>query len=502
MVTTRSRAQAPSPSARTFVDKVDPFAAAKTASKNAKQRKARARKSGTSIASPSAASPRNIPGSLSELPKLEDAPPEGVEELLVRKIQQCCVIFDFNDPLADVREKAIKKGHLLEILQHCSRSNQTLSDSVTSELLKMLSANMFRVLPPSDNPDFDPEEDDPNFESAWPHLEIVYQIFVKLLESPNFSVNTAKQHIKAQFITKLLELFDSEDPRERDYLKTILHRIYGKFLNLRATIRKQIMNLFVDFIYETQKFNGVSELLEILGSIVNGFALPLKKEHTLFLQRVLIPLHKTKSLPIYHSHLTYCIILFVEKDGSLAPQIIKGILRFWPKTCSPKEVLFLSELDELIDAMPEKEFQALAPLMFKQIAKSIESPQFQVAERALMLWNNESTSRRISDYSSVILPIVFTSLQEVFTNHWNQTIVALVFNVLKFFRDINEPLFEKLLTERNKHMAASSSGTTPLVSSNWNSQTKGTSVPGNPSNPRPVPRHRHLAPDEAVAHDR
>lgn len=26
---------------------------------------------------------------------------------------------------------------------------------------------------------------------------------------------------------RLMDLFDSEDPRERDYLKTILHRIYG-----------------------------------------------------------------------------------------------------------------------------------------------------------------------------------------------------------------------------------------------------------------------------------
>lgn len=44
---------------------------------------------------------------------------------------------------------------------------------------------------------------------------------------------------------QLLELFDSEDPRERDFLKTILHRIYGKFLGLRAFIRKQINNNFL-----------------------------------------------------------------------------------------------------------------------------------------------------------------------------------------------------------------------------------------------------------------
>lgn len=71
------------------------------------------------------------------------------------------------------------------------------------------------------------------------------------------------------FLTlQLLELFDSEDPRERDFLKTVLHRIYGKFLGLRAFIRKQINNIFLRFIYETEHFNGVGELLEILGRYV------------------------------------------------------------------------------------------------------------------------------------------------------------------------------------------------------------------------------------------
>lgn len=82
---------------------------------------------------------------------------------------------------------------------------------------------------------------------------------------------------------KLLDLFDSEDMRERDFLKTILHRIYGKFLGLRAFIRKQINNIFLRFylfienekeklliffsryIYEFERFNGIAELLEILG---------------------------------------------------------------------------------------------------------------------------------------------------------------------------------------------------------------------------------------------
>ncbi len=72
---------------------------------------------------------------------------------------------------------------------------------------------------------------------------------------------------------QFVDLFDSEDPRERDYLKTILHRIYGKFMPHRPYIRKMaINNIFYRFIYETERHNGIAELLEILGSIINGCA--------------------------------------------------------------------------------------------------------------------------------------------------------------------------------------------------------------------------------------
>jgi serine/threonine-protein phosphatase 2A regulatory subunit B' len=32
--------------------------------------------------------------------------------------------------------------------------------------------NIFRTLHPNDNPNFDPEEDEPNLESAWPHMQV------------------------------------------------------------------------------------------------------------------------------------------------------------------------------------------------------------------------------------------------------------------------------------------------------------------------------------------
>jgi hypothetical protein len=83
--------------------------------------------------------------------------------------------------------------------------------------------------------------------------------------------------------------------------------MYGKFMSYRSSIRKVISQVFFRFIYETGRHNGIAELLEILGSIINGFAIPLKKEHIQFLENALIPLHKPRGVAIYHPQLSYCI---------------------------------------------------------------------------------------------------------------------------------------------------------------------------------------------------
>ncbi|XP_022789470.1 serine/threonine-protein phosphatase 2A 56 kDa regulatory subunit alpha isoform-like [Stylophora pistillata] len=270
------------------------------------------------------------------LSPLKDASPAEQQELFIKKLQQCCVVFDFMDPVSDLKGKEIKRACLNELVDYIASGRGVLTEPVYPKIIEMVDANIFRTLPPSDNPDFDPEEDDPTLEASWPHLQIVYEFFLRFLESAEFQPTIAKKHIDQKFVLQLLELFDSEDPRERDFLKTVLHRIYGKFLGLRAYIRRHINHIFLKFVYETEHFNGVGELLEILGSIINGFALPLKSEHKMFLNRVLIPLHKVKCLGLYHAQLAYCVVQFLEKDATLTENVVLGLLKYWPKTSSQK----------------------------------------------------------------------------------------------------------------------------------------------------------------------
>ncbi|KAI9672581.1 MAG: Serine/threonine-protein phosphatase 2A 56 kDa regulatory subunit delta isoform [Alyxoria varia] len=382
---------------------------------------------------------------LEKLPGFHEVPPNRRQELFMQKIEQCNVIFDFNDAGADPKSKEIKRLALHELLDYVANNRQVITEPMYPKAVEMFSKNLFRPIPPPMNPQgdaFDPEEDEPVLEVAWPHIQVVYEFFLRFIESPDFNTNIAKQYIDHGFVLQLLDLFDSEDPRERDFLKTTLHRIYGKFLNLRSYIRRSINNVFFQFIYETERFNGIAELLEILGSIINGFALPLKEEHKLFLTRVLIPLHKVKSLSMYHPQLAYCIVQFLEKDANLTEEVVNGLLKYWPKVNSTKEVMFLNEVEDIFEVMDPAEFAKVQSRLFSQLAKSVASPHFQVAERALYFWNNEYFCNLVTDNVDVILPIMFQPLYENSKGHWNRTIHGMVYNAMKLFMEVNPTLFD------------------------------------------------------------
>ncbi|KXN85449.1 Serine/threonine-protein phosphatase 2A 56 kDa regulatory subunit gamma isoform [Leucoagaricus sp. SymC.cos] len=379
-----------------------------------------------------------------------ETPPNERPQLFIKKLHQCRVLFDFNDASAELKGKQIKAQTLHEMLEYITTQRGVITENIYPEVVNMFAINLFRSIPPPVNPTgdaFDPEEDEPVLELAWPHLQIVYEFFLRLVESPDFNTNLAKRYIDQSFVLNLLELFDSEDPRERDFLKTTLHRIYGKFLNLRAFIRRSINNVFFHFVYETERHNGIAELLEILGSIINGFALPLKEEHKTFLTRVLIPLHKVKSLSLYHPQLAYCVVQFLEKDPSLAEDVMLGLLKYWPKVNSPKEVMFLNEVEEVLDVTDPSEFQKIQVALFTQLARCINSQHFQVAERALLYWNNDYVVNLMSDNLPVILPIVFPALYNNSKTHWNRTIHGMVYNALKLFMEINPDLFDEAMQQ-------------------------------------------------------
>ena len=311
----------------------------------------------------------------------KDVPISEKLNLFVRKLNLCCTVFDFDDPSRNSTEKDVKRQTLVELVDFVASGPPRFTEPVIAAMCKLCATNLFRVFPPnyrSSSLGGENDDDEPTFDPAWPHLQLVYDLLLKFVTSSCLDAKVAKKYIDHSFILRLLDLFDTEDPREREWLKTVLHRIYGKFMVHRPFIRKSISNVFYRFMFEAERNNGIAEMLEIFGSVISGFALPLKEEHKIFLFRALIPLHKPKSVGVYFQQLSYCVTQFIEKEPKLASSVIKGLLRFWPITNSQKEVLFLGELEEILEAINMVEFQKIMVPLFWRIGCCINSFHFQV----------------------------------------------------------------------------------------------------------------------------
>ncbi|KAI3695452.1 hypothetical protein L1987_78449 [Smallanthus sonchifolius] len=414
----------------------------------------------------------SIPVSYEALPSFRVVSSSEKHNLFIKKLNMCCVVFDFNDASKNIQEKEVKKQTLLELVDYVSSVTSKFNEVTIQEITKMVAANLFRAQPNLNHenklPDLcDQEDDEFSMDPSWPHLQIVYEFLLRFVASPETNAKIAKRYVNHSFVLKLLDLFDSEDQREREYLKTILHRIYGKFMVHRPFIRKAINNIFYRFIFETEKHNGIAQLLEVLGSIINGFALPLKDEHKIFLVHVLIPLHKPRILSMYHQQLVYCVCQFVEKDCKLADMVIQGLLKYWPVTNSSKEVMFLGELEEILEVTQAVEFEKFMGPLFLRIGQCLNSSHFQVAERALFLWNNEHIRNLTTQNRKVILPVIFPALEKNTRGHWNQAVQSLTLNVRKIFSDADQVTFQDCLVKYQEDETKEKEGITKRQST-WN----------------------------------
>jgi serine/threonine-protein phosphatase 2A regulatory subunit B' len=330
----------------------------------------------------SAVFPSSVVAGIEPFVSFKDVPNSEKQSLFVSKLSLCRVVFDFSDPNKNSMEKDVKRQALLDVIEYVESTNSRFSEAVVAACARMCAINLFRAFPPKcrsgSSGGGEGDEDEPMFDPAWCHLQLVYELLLKFIGSSSLDAKVGKKHFDNSFILKLLNLFESEDPRERDCLKTILHRIYGKFMVHRPFIRKAVTNIFYQFVFETDRHNGIAELLEVFGSVVSGFALPLKEDHKMFLWRVLIPLHKPKSVGLYLQQLTYCVTQFLEKDPKLASSVILGLLKYWSLTNCQKEVMFLSEIEEILESTSLLEFQKCMVPLFRRIAQCITSSHFQV----------------------------------------------------------------------------------------------------------------------------
>lgn len=359
-------------------------------------------------------------------------------KLFKKKLRQASVTFDFRQPVQLI-EKQVKIHNLIDIGEYVGLKGSLQLD-VLDPLMRMVEKNLFRPLYPSAMPidiEYDPEEDDPTLDPNWPHLELVYEILAKVLVSPDLNPNVARGFASKSFLRRMFDLLDSEDPRERVNIKICLHAIYSRWSKARPEFRREVVRFFQQVALAGELHLGVSEVLDILGSIINGFVSPLKDEHREFLMTAFMPLHRVRYLRAFHANLVICIVQFVTKDAALAEPVIKGILSRWNSTDNHNGALLVTELESILELINPTIFRSIAKPLMRRLSICLSSGNLSLIEKTLTLLANKSV-RALMEYRghmAVIVPIICRPLVNIASSHWHKGANANASYILKYFAD-------------------------------------------------------------------
>lgn len=303
-------------------------------------------------------------------------------------------------------------------------------------------------------------------------------LLASVLASDQLKAKEASKYIDEDFIRMILRVFQyhcsnvtrsSALIKKKNQWKQILHDTYAQFFCHREFIYRTSMQFFVHISTGTKvasgphhfgvvpvtavnvqnpepkflaSFHGIAELLEVFGSIIQGFDVPLNKIHTQqLLNTGLIPLHENcyhaddmSCLGIYHRQLSFCIVEFTKKDESLFSQLLPRLFRTLPKLIkggfSKPGVLIINECEQLLEEMPKKYLPKIKDSFFTMAQIAVDSLNYAVAQRCLLFLNTNIGREICSTYANYfnqnLVPILIRCCQ----THWNDTTKQMSYQVL------------------------------------------------------------------------
>jgi len=72
-----------------------------------------------------------------------DTPASEQQDLFIHKLLQCCVVFNFMDPVSDLKSKEVKRACLNELVDYITATRGVLTEPIYPEVVKMVCSPLY-----------------------------------------------------------------------------------------------------------------------------------------------------------------------------------------------------------------------------------------------------------------------------------------------------------------------------------------------------------------------
>ena len=277
------------------------------------------------------------------------------------------------------------------------------------------------------------------------NINSIYDILYILINNKECKAEILKEYIKYDFLNKFVNLFESNIYNERKTLKIILHQLYSKLISKRRLIRGIISNYLYYNVISLKKINGAAELLDVMTSIILGYTIPLKDEHINFFKNTIIPLYQMEKCNFFFDNLNRCTMLFLEKDSSLSIILLEKILEFFSFQPYKIKILFLNEIENILDFCDIDKINPLVEKLFKIIVGCFSEYNITIKEKALSLFENEIFVCIIKKYNNISFNTIVPKINYFRHNPWNNKSKQILKNINSSFKNRDYKRYRNVL---------------------------------------------------------
>lgn len=293
-------------------------------------------------------------------------------------------------------------------------------------------------------------------DNAYRRVNECRSLALTVMKSDEFEGPVASGYLPDELVGLIVSRASPARMNEQDvdsetrYIESFLSVLYRKLVEKRGQIRAEIGRFLRDFILIPTRSSHLTPILNFLKSIISGMTIVDRN----FFQSVLLPLHKpngwsfwdrqTPVLGEYHKALVHCCQSIIDKDRSLATDLIEYILNdcFAPvhQSNTAKELLLLFEISKFIALA---DMSRVVEKLMERVLDCINSENAQVVQSVLIFWKSPEFvvlfNPFLTRYMERLLLALFRGTGEP---HWNPTVNKMSLLVLKALEESNFNLFE------------------------------------------------------------
>lgn len=355
---------------------------------------------------------------LPKLPPLPKATEPSFKGILMRKIDLCKQMCDFENPMNDIEAKTIKSNTLIEITSKFSSLgiNTYIDEETRQSIMKMIKINLLRPRENIDNISLYYSDLNSFRLNDFEHMQHVYKLLLFLYKDfPKYEA------FDINLLNELIPVLSSRDFRERDQLVGFYANIIKANNNLFQQLLPSLIHIIDHHFVEADPC-AVYSSLSIIRSILKDFPQHWKLIQNLF-QTHFLNLLRCEYLKIFVDPLKEILHIFYMNNSTFSRMTIQTLLNIWPISNGSKEEILFGVLTSALD-FPEVISSKILIHIIELIARSVDSPQHKIAEEAnkllILPTFTELVSRNRKEFTSILLPHI-----EGAKNHWNDKVRAL-----------------------------------------------------------------------------